>query len=130
MLLFLLQLIFNLAYKISLMEQSADTQAHQEVIRTLVAQGHDNVFIEQHLIEKGIDKLQVPELLASAKRMRHAMRTRKGSLLVVLGVLILGMGFISCVIIHNTGGEIGLPLYGLTILGLCIVFGGLVFIFQ
>lgn len=106
----------------------ANHQLHE--INAMLAQGHATEAIEKHLLDKGIETSQVAQMLIDAKRLRSAIRTRKGSLLVLLGVLILGIGFISCVVLHSNGGAITTPLYGLTLVGLTIVLCGLVMIFS
>lgn len=100
---------------------------HQQLeqLKLLVARGLDDNQIELELKQKGMTESEIQQLMSHIVKLRGAMRTRQGSLLVLAGVIILGIGFLSCVAIHFLGGEIGLPLYGVTVLGLILVFLGL-----
>lgn len=112
------------------MENSSPLQSHFNIVKSMMDKGTDVVTIEKELASKGLEQQLISELIQRGKKLQGAKRTRKGSLLVLAGVITLGIGFLSCLVVHYTGGEIGLPLYGVTILGLLIVFSGLIFIFN
>jgi hypothetical protein len=112
------------------METQALLNLQLHEINAMLAQGQATEAVEKHLLNKGMDTNQVAQMLVDAKRLRNAIRTRKGSLLVLFGILILGTGFISCVVLHGSGGSITTPLYGLTLIGLTIVLFGLIMIFN
>ncbi len=112
------------------MENPSVLHIQLEEMKMLVSRGFDDQSIQQELIKRGLDEALIAQLMSHSSRIRGAVRTRKGSLLVLVGVIILGIGFLSCVAIHFMGGEISLPLYGVTIIGLILVFMGLIKIFN
>jgi hypothetical protein len=112
------------------LEDTNNLQFHFDTVKSMMDNGTAASEIEKELAAKGLDQQHISDLIQRGKKWQGAKRTRKGSLLVLVGVITLGIGFLSCLVVHYTGGEIGLPLYGITILGLLIVFSGLIFIFQ
>jgi len=112
------------------MEKSNTLPQQLEDVQILIQQGHSNASIEKTLKQKGIEDAMIDEILAEVKRIRNRKRTKTGSILSLMGVVLLGIGFISCIVIHLNGGDVGFSLYGLTAAGAVILIAGLVFIFS
>ena len=96
----------------------------------MIGEGRDIAFIESYFNQQGLDENIVVKIIQQVKRLRNAKLTKQGTLLILLGVAILGIGFISCVLIHYNGGSIGFSLYGLTAIGLVLLVVGLAMIFH
>lgn len=112
------------------MEQEQTFEYYLEQAKKLMEQGYDAVSIENQLKQKGMDASALPEILKQLKLLRNRKRTKTGSQLALAGVLLLGAGFISCIVIHINGGDIGFSLYGITAVGAVVLIAGLVFIFN
>lgn len=112
------------------MEQTNALSSHIDFAKNLINEGNDNNAIIIQLKKKGLDDVHVEEVMKEVKRFRNARRTRLGSLLVLIGVIILGAGAISTIIIHMYDGSVGFSLYGLTGIGFVILMTGLVMIFS
>ena len=112
------------------MEQDSTFQQHFEIAKKMIGEGRDNAFIESYFNQQGLDENIVVKIIQQVKRLRNAKLTKQGTLLILLGVAILGIGFISCVLIHYNGGSIGFSLYGLTAIGLVLLVVGLAMIFH
>ena len=92
------------------------------------AQGFDNKQIEAELAREGIDERHIPEMLKEISKMRNARKTTRGLWLILAGAATcLG----SCVITLNSSyGNMHMALYGLTSIGIILVFAGLAYIFK
>ncbi len=112
------------------MEKPNTLRQHLDDVQSMIRQGHNNDSIEKKLKQKGIEESLIVEILTEVKRIRNRKRTKTGSLLSLLGVVLLGIGFISCIVIHLNGGDVGFSLYGITAAGAVILIAGLVFIFS
>jgi hypothetical protein len=51
-------------------------------------------------------------------------------MLVLVGVVLLGLGFVSCIFLSDTGASLDFALYGLTAIGAVILIAGLAMIFH
>ena len=85
--------------------------------------------IEEELQSKGLNAASISDHLKEYKRLRNAKRQFTGFVLMAIGAFI---GFLSCVL---TVSEFfpewyNFILYGLTIIGVSIVFMGLYFVFE
>lgn len=98
--------------------------------KMLIEQGHDNAFIEDHLMRKGIDRDIIVEVMKEVKFIRNKNRTQTGSRLILIGVIVLGIGCISCIVMHNSSRSLDIALYGLTGIGAGILIAGLAMVFS
>jgi hypothetical protein len=112
------------------MEITANTSDYQNQIKMWIEQGLDNDHIIINLKKMGIDENQLDDLLPLIKKIRNKKRTQTGSILVLIGVIILGLGFISCILLHYCGSDINFSLYGLTGIGALALIIGLILIFS
>ena len=101
-----------------------------EKANELFKQGYDDANIAAKLRAEGISEHTLQEIMVRIKQLRNRKRTHNGSLLIVLGVLLSGFGFISCVMLAESNTSISFFLYGLTSLGALIIIAGLLFIFS
>lgn len=102
----------------------------QNQIKSWIEQGIDNDTIIANFKKIGYDEDQLNELHIQIKKIRNKKRTRTGSVLVLTGVIILGLGFISCIILHYLESDINFSLYGLTGIGALVLIVGLILLFS
>ncbi|MBL7890102.1 MAG: hypothetical protein JNL24_11130 [Bacteroidia bacterium] len=112
------------------MEQHPTFHQHMNTAKTLLEQGRDNAFIESHLQQQGLDSHLLSSILEQVKRLRNAKRTQNGSMLILIGVILLGLGFVSCIFLHDSGASVDFALYGLTAIGAVVLVAGLAMIFH
>lgn len=103
---------------------------YENQIKTWIETGLDNDAIIENFKKFGMDDNQIAEMLRLTNKIRNKKRTRTGSLLVLIGVIILGIGFISCIILHYLDQDINFSLYGLTCIGAIALIVGLIMIFS
>jgi len=121
----------NLLYKkIKYMEHNFPFHESLNTAKMLIDQNKDNAFIKAQLIQKGGDPTIIAEVMKQVKYIRNASRTKNGTYLILLGVFLLGLGFICCILLTGSGASIDFALYGLTALGAIILVVGLAMIFH
>jgi len=101
-----------------------------EQIKTWIDAGQDNEAIHLNLKKMDLDEAQLIETLVLLKKIRSKKRTQSGSMLVLIGIVILGLGFISCIVLHYLGSDINFSLFGLTGIGAMTLIVGLILIFN
>lgn len=113
------------------MNQSPQFGEHLNYAHLLFEQGKDLTFIETKLKEKNIEQQDLEEILKQLKRLNHIQRNKKGVQLILLGVILLGVGFITSILLHLNGStSLDFPLYGLTATGIVVLIVGLVYLFH
>ena len=85
--------------------------------------------IEEHLEKNGADEETIREVRRQLYKHVQAKKRKTGLIFVVIGVILLGMGFLSSLGMFYSGGEFNFALYGFTMAGLIVMFIGLVQIF-
>ncbi len=104
---------------------------HLRKALTLFEQGKDIKFIEDKIASVNIDPLQKEIILKQIKRLWHVKRNKIGTQLIIVGIIFLGIGFISSILLHlNGSNSLDFPLYGLTATGIVILIIGLVYLFH
>lgn len=99
----------------------------EEMARVWLANNYTNKQIEEALSTMGIETAHIPAMLKEIKRLRNAQKTTKGLIYVLIGAVLC---LVSCVLtILLPQSNTTLILYGLTSLGIIIVFIGLMQIF-
>ncbi|MCD6064978.1 MAG: hypothetical protein K0R82_2889 [Flavipsychrobacter sp.] len=83
--------------------------------------------VEEELLQSGTEPRHVPELMAEIKKLYNARKTSRGLVLILIGAVLC---LLSCVLTLMSFGDISLVLYGMTTIGLIVVFAGLVQIFS
>lgn len=98
----------------------------QELATQWLADGLDNKQVEAEMLKMGIDERNVPDLLREFKKMRNARNTTIGLYFILAGALLC---LVSCVLTLAFSSASAFILYGLTSVGVIIVFIGLARIF-
>ncbi len=113
------------------MEQNNLFEKHLQNAKLMFDQGKDIEFIKTQLSTKNIEPQELEEIINQIKKLRHKHRNINGVKLILAGVLLLGIGFISSIYLHFTGSNaLDFPLYGITAVGAVVLIIGLVFIFN
>ena len=71
---------------------------YQMQIKNLIAQGLSNEAIMVNYENTGFDESELKELQMLIQKIRNKKRTETGILLVLIGIIILGLGFMSCLL--------------------------------
>lgn len=112
------------------MEISTKELNNETQIKKLIEEGLANEAIVANFQKMGFDENQLNDLKILIHKIRNKKRTQTGSRLVLIGVVILGLGFISCIVLHYYGADINFSLYGLTGIGAIALIVGLILIFS
>jgi uncharacterized membrane protein YidH (DUF202 family) len=112
------------------MESKAIHPNYDEQIKNWIDTGLDNESILLNLKKLNIEEAELAYFTTHIKKIRNKNRTRTGSILVLIGVIILGLGFISCIVLHYMDQDINFSLYGLTGIGAIALIVGLILIFN
>jgi len=97
-----------------------------EVAPEWLQKGLDNTQIKAELINKGIDERDIPEMLKEISKMRHSRNVTSALYFILAGAFLC---LISCIITLMSAQTNAVVLYGLTSLGIVIIFVGLYKIF-
>lgn len=89
--------------------------------------GFSNEQVKAELMNMGIEERNIPEMLREFKKMRNARNTAIGLYFILAGALLC---FISCVWTLAASSASSFVLYGLTSVGIIVVFIGLARIFN
>lgn len=98
----------------------------QDMAAQWLANGLDNKQVEAEMLKMGIEERNLPDLLREFKKMRNARNTTIGLYFILAGALLC---LISCVLTLAFSSASAFILYGLTSVGVIIVFVGLARIF-
>lgn len=96
---------------------------------TWVDNGLSNKEIEEKLRFGGYDDRYIADLLQELSKLRNAKKTARGLTLILIGSV---MCLLSCILTLThafTGSDFSFVLFGVTTIGILLVFGGLIFIF-
>jgi hypothetical protein len=97
----------------------------QEAYRML-KHGQDNSTITAHLLKKGADNETIAAIVDQLKPLRYAIRRGRGIKLILAGAGLLLLGFILTVVFFHNNQSIDYVMYGLTTIGIVILFWGVV----
>ena len=92
-----------------------------------IDRGMNDQQIRLELAGIGVDERDIPEMLREIKMLRNARNTTKGMYFILAGAL---MCLFSCIFTLMATQSNGIVLYGLTSLGLVVIFIGLYKIFS
>lgn len=82
--------------------------------------------ISLELKQKGADDSLLSEVIEKAKSLRFRRRRKSGFACCGIGVTLLVAGCIVALFLYNSGYDIRFAMYGLTVLGLVLLFKGMV----
>lgn len=82
--------------------------------------------ISIQLRQQGAPEQQLLEIIMQLKSLRFTQKRKSGFLYCGIGIALLVIGCMLTIFLYNSGGNIKLALYGLTILGVGLTLKGLV----
>ena len=100
-----------------------------EYVLSLLDEGHGREQIEIELLEKGHEQRFVKDLVKESIRLRQSKRMSQGLVLILAGALICFVSFLLTVTGTFSHDSFGWVLYGLTSVGIVVVFAGFMKIF-
>lgn len=113
------------------MTENDTIDRHAETGWKMLKGHHDLKSVEAHFRKEGLPDDVVQSVMSAIRKKRHAERSQYGTIMLIAGVLLLGLGFFSCVTLtHGGTSSLDFALYGLTTIGAIIVIVALVFIFH
>lgn len=98
----------------------------QDLAAQWLQKGLNNKQVEAELLQLGIEERNIPEMLREFTKMRNARNTTIGLYFIMAGALLC---LISCILTLAFSSATVVILYGLTSVGVIIVFVGLARIF-
>lgn len=101
----------------------------REYVISLLDNGKGREEIESILLEKGHDERFVKDLVKESIALRHTKRRSQGLTLILTGAVICLLSFALTITSSFTHSSFPLVLYGLTSIGVLIVFAGLMKVF-
>lgn len=96
----------------------------------LYESGHTSDEILARLIKRGTDLDAAEAVMSKVKTMRTAKKRSRGLLFLILGGSTLVMAFFVTFILYQLEISTGLALYGLTSVGISLLFTGMVHYFS
>jgi hypothetical protein len=88
--------------------------------------GLDFENIRQNLAAQLSDTAELNEIMKSLKEHHYAIRRRRGTLLAIIGAILLVFGCIAVLAMHDIGGATRMAIYLPSIIGSGLVLWGLV----
>lgn len=95
----------------------------------LYAGGHTTDEILSRLEKRGLDMDMVGELVRTVREMRLRRRRSQGLIVCGVGAVVLVLAFLITYVLSVNGYPTGFTLYGLTTLGIGLLFVGMVLYF-
>ncbi|MBS1771830.1 MAG: hypothetical protein JST82_03145 [Bacteroidetes bacterium] len=99
-------------------------------VKEWLDKGLSNDDIAVELGKRGFDERSLPEMMAEIKRLRNARKTSSGLILILIGGVVCLLSCILTMTSSYSHTNFEIVLYGFTTLGILIVFGGLMKIFN
>ncbi len=100
-----------------------------EYVISLLNNGQRREEIEAQLMEKGHEETFVKEIVVESIKLRDSKRRSQALALVLSGAVICFLSFLLTITSSFSHGSFGFVLYGLTSLGIVVVFAGLMKVF-
>ena len=91
--------------------------------------GHTTDEIRARLSKRELDAALIEELIVTVRARRMQRRRGRGLIFCGIGAVILVMAFAVTYVLHLNDIDTSLPLYGLTTLGITLLFIGMIFFF-
>ncbi len=98
-------------------------------VLSLLDEGQGREQIETQLLEQGHDERFVKDLVAEVQKLRYSKRRAQGLALILTGAVICFLSFLLTITSSFTHGSFPWVLYGLTSIGIIVVFMGLMKVF-
>jgi hypothetical protein len=104
-----------------------DGLAHE--VWQLYAGGHTTDEIKSRLLKREYDPEMVDEVVLAVREMRWKKKRSQGLILTRVGAVVLVLAFVTTYILSINGYPTSLALYGLTTVGIGLLFTGMVLYF-
>lgn len=104
-----------------------DGLAHE--VWQLFAGGHTTDEIKARLEKREISREVIDEVVGTVRAMRLKKRRGQGLVLAGVGSVVLVMAFLVAYVLSRNGYDTEVALYGLTTIGIGLLFTGMVFYF-
>jgi hypothetical protein len=98
-------------------------------IMSMLNDGLGRETVTKELISKGHDEQYVTELVGELAKLRNAKRRSQGLTLILCGAVVCFASFLLTITSSFSQGSFPIVLYGLTSLGILIVFAGFMKVF-
>ncbi|MCD6010660.1 MAG: hypothetical protein K0Q79_522 [Flavipsychrobacter sp.] len=98
-------------------------------VLSLFAQGMSREQVIAHLLDNGHDEVFAKELVAGALKLRDAKKRHQGLVFILFGAFVCLLSFALTITSSFTQSSFPYVLFGLTSLGIIIVFAGFIKIF-
>ena len=103
---------------------------HLNSAKIFIESGHNIIELSDFLSNQGADEKTISEIVKLTKPKSKSDKNKMGRALVISGIILLGIGFISCLFFTENETLLNFSLYGLTGLGIIILIIGLAIIFH
>jgi len=107
----------------------ATTEKHSDYVFALLEEGRGREEIEALMLQKGHDERFVKELVKETIKLRQSKRISQGLGYILVGALVCFTSFLLTITGTFSQGSFPWVLYGLTSVGILIVFAGFMRIF-
>jgi hypothetical protein len=104
-----------------------DGLAHE--VWQLFAGGHTSDEIKSRLQKREIPQEVIEEVVTTVRSMRMKRRRGQGLILAGIGSVVLVMAFVVAYVLSRNGCDTAVALYGLTTIGIGLLFTGMVLYF-
>ena len=104
--------------------------AIQTVAKEWLDKGYNNEQIKTELQKRGFEERHLPEMLKEITRLRNARKTSAGLMLILIGGVVCLLSCVLTMTSNYSHSNFAIVLYGFTTIGILIVFGGLMKIFN
>jgi hypothetical protein len=88
--------------------------------------GHTTEEVRSRFLSRGFEAALVDELVATVKAVRFKKRRARGLVFSGIGAVLLVMAFVLTYILHQSGIDTDMALYGMTTLGITFLFIGMI----
>lgn len=98
--------------------------------KELIKEGKDISLIEEYLNTQSLDKKSIEEIMQLIQPSSKIHKSKNGTMLILLGVVLLGFGFIASVLFTENEILLNISLYGITGVGAILLIIGLAMVFH
>jgi len=112
------------------MQQNRTFYQHLSDAKEMQKKGTDISVIKESLIINGADSNSIDEIILLLKPSSKSHKYKTGTFLLIIGLILLGFGFIASVLFTNNETMLNLSLYGITGIGAILLIIGLAMIFN
>jgi hypothetical protein len=101
----------------------------QDCLNKVIALKQEGLSMEQikeKLLQSGVPINLTEETITEWKKIRNEKKRNNGFIYSGIGIVLLSTGFLFTLLLFNSSGPYHFALYGLTIIGLILVFKGMI----